>query len=49
MNKETILMMLATVLDFDGKLDLLTTIEVLTSDEEITRHCREIRDELVEE
>lgn len=40
MNRQALEKLLATVPDLDGRLGLLTDIEVLTTDEQITRDCR---------
>jgi ATP-dependent protease Clp ATPase subunit len=48
MNKETINMLLATIPEFSDRLDMLTTIEILTSDEKLMAICEEIRNELAE-
>lgn len=45
MHKETIMKMLAG-LDLNSQFDLLTSIEILTNDAEIIRHCRDIRNEI---
>jgi hypothetical protein len=46
MYKETILKLLASIPDMEDKLDVLTSIELATQDEEILSYVREIRNEL---
>ena len=46
--KQWVIWLLSTIEDLDGKLDMLTSIEILTQHEELYSVCVQIRNDLCE-